>query len=108
MTTHIEITTAGVGMVGGAAPIERRLLGSQTITPSASNQVTTFAISPPAEGLQSALFATVTADENVFIAIGKTSPGPDATVATGRRAMVAGGVRSFHIGFDEQVAVVTR
>lgn len=105
MTTHIEITTAGVGMIGGAAPIERRLLGSQTITPSGSNQATTFAIVPPVEGLQSALFATVTADENVFISIGKA---PNALTDTSKRAMVAGGVRSFHIGYDEQVAVVTR
>lgn len=101
MATHIEITRAGAISSAGFASVETTLVASQTITPSASNQITTFTNLPTADGL----FVSVTADENVFISIGVA---PNALTDPAKRAMAAGATRSFTIGSNQQVAVVTR
>lgn len=98
MATHFEVTTAGQGAVSA---IESAVVASQTITPSGSNQATTFSNLPASNNL----FVTVSADENVFISIGAA---PNASTDTAKRAMVAGGVRSFAFAAGLQVAVVTR
>lgn len=100
MATHIEITYAGVVGNSGVLPVEGALVASQTITPTGSNQATNFS------GLTGGpFFATITADENVFISIGSA---PNALTDTAKRAMAAGGVRSFAFSATQQVAVVTR
>ncbi len=102
MATHIEVTKA-VGLASqGLAQTETFLIASQTITPSGSNQATTF--SNLSFG-QDPGFVTVTADENVFISIGTA---PNALTDPAKRAMPAGGVRSFAFARDQQVAVVLR
>lgn len=100
MPTHIEITTAGAGGIGGNVAIEGAVLASETLTPTGSNQATT--ISAPIGGGQR--FVTIVADENIFVAIGSA---PNAT-QNPRRAMSAGQARSFTIAAGDKVAVVTR
>jgi hypothetical protein len=100
MPTHIEITTAGGGGIGGNMAIEGGVILSETITPTGSNQVTSMA-APTAGGQR---FVTIVADEAIFVAIGAT---PNATVNP-RRALSAGQARSFTIGAGDKVAVVTR
>lgn len=95
MATHIEITRAGY-----TVPVEGALITSATITPTGSNQVTSFSGVPS----DSALFVTITGDENIFFVIGTT---PDATTVP-RRALAAGSTRSFAFAAGQQVAVVTR
>lgn len=102
MATHIEIGTAMPGLSGSPAPIEDALLESATITPSGANQRTAFAAHA-----NNSMTVTISADENVFIAIGDVSV--DVTTLTAlRRSMIAGGVRSFRYTSGQQVAVVTR
>lgn len=108
MVTHIEIGSAGAQSANGVAQVETGLMASQTITPSGTNQPTTFVLpNPGASGSPANLFATITADENIFLALGP-GPTPDATVAGLRRAMAAGTTRSFAFQPTWQVAVVSR
>ncbi len=103
MATHIEVTRAGANSSFGSLPIETNLIASATITPSSTHQETAFT------GLPSGpLFATVTADENVFISIAGPAPAPNAQTDTNKRAMGAGGVRSFAFYAGQQISVVLR
>lgn len=98
MTTHIEIGKVGAMSSINNVQVETVLLASATLTPSASNQITEFDVTGQA------VFATLTAGEDIYLAIG---PEPDAT-ADPRRALGAGMRASFAIGIGEQVAVVSR